>query len=462
MATAAHNAGHGSVPSLGPERPVVWPRRVRHKLSNGLEIVMVESHTIPKFTAELYFRSGNAVAPVPGLADMTATVARTGTARRTSRQIEEDLRRWGADLSTGSGADTSAISFSGLSEFSKPLIELAAEIAREAAFPEDQVVRERRQKVEELRIARTTPGFLAAERLRKTLFGAHPYANYAPTEKQVEAYSREALMAYYRDYYRPGNALLVAVGEFSPDALIAEIESALGDWTGTPPAVPAQPAPNAARARRVYLVHVPGAVQAEILIGNMAITRKNPDWLKLGLANNIFGGAFNSRLVMNIREQKGYTYSPRSGVNSLRQYGFFTVSAAVRNDVVAASLTEIFYELDRIRSLPVADGELADAIQYMSGVFSLGLGTQDGIAGQLGTVLLNDLPDDYLETYRERVRKLTSADVLDAARKYFDSPNVQIVIAGDREAIAEQAALFGEVETFDAQGEQIGNGARSN
>ena len=142
-------------------------------------------------------------------------------------------------------------------------------------------------------------------------------------------------------------------------------------------------------------------------------------------------------------------------MHPLRQHGFFTVSAAVRNDVVAASLTEIFYELDRMRSLPVEQVELADALHYMTGVFSLGLGTQDGIAGQLGTVLLNDLPDDYLETYRERVRKLTSADVIDAARKYFDSAHAQIVIAGDRGAIGEQAALFGEVETFDAQGNRI-------
>jgi len=455
MATAAANPVHGTVPPLGPERPVVWPRRVRHKLSNGLEIVLVESHTIPKFTAELYFRSGNAVAPIPGLAEMTATVARTGTSRRTSRQIEEDLRRWGADLSTGAGADTSAISFSGLSEFSKPLIDLAAEIAREAALPDDQVVREKRQKIEELRIARTTPGFLAAERLRKTLFGAHPYANYAPMEKQVEEYSREALLSFYRSYYRPAGALLVAVGEFVPEKLIAEIESAMGDWTGAPPAMAAKSPIPAAQGRRIYLVNVPGAVQAEILVGNMAITRKNPDWLKLALANNIYGGAFNSRLVMNIREQKGYTYSPRSAMHPLRQHGFFTVSAAVRNDVVAASLTEIFYELDRMRSLPVEQLELADALHYMTGVFSLGLGTQDGIAGQLGTVLLNELPDDYLETYRERVRRLTSADVIDAARKYFDSAHAQIVIAGDRGAIGEQAALFGEVETFDAQGNRI-------
>ena len=237
--------------------------------------------------------------------------------------------------------------------------------------------------------------------------------------------------------------------------MFADIERVFGNWTGAPPAMHPQPAPPAAQSPRVHLVHVPGAVQSEILVGNMAITRKSPDWLRLALANNIYGGAFNSRLVMNIREQKGYTYSPRSGSHALRQHGYFSVSAAVRNDVVAATLTEIFYELDRMRSLPVEAMELADALHYMTGVFSLGLGTQGGIAGQLATVLMNDLPDDYLETYRERVRALTAGDVMLAARKYFDSAHAQIVIAGDRAHIGEQAALFGDVETFDAQGNKI-------
>jgi zinc protease len=455
MASPASKSPRSEVPALGPERPVVWPRRFRHKLSNGLEVVLVEAHTIPKFTAELYFLSGNAAAAAPGLAEMTSTVARTGTAKRSSRKIEEDLRKWGADLSTGAGADTSAIGFGGLSEFSRPLLELAVEIAREAAFPAEQFEREQRQKVEELKIARTTPGFLASERIRKVLFGAHPYANFAPSEAEVEAYTLDGLVAFYREHYRPSGALLVAVGDFSAEKMIADIESILGDWSGAPPALGAQAAPPPAKSRRVHLVHVPGAVQAEILVGNMAITRKHPDWLRLALANNIYGGAFNSRLVMNIREQKGYTYSPRSGMHPLRQYGFFTVSAAVRNDVAAATLTETFYELDRMRSLPVEAGELADALHYMTGVFSLGLGTQGGIASQLSTVLLNDLPDDYLETYRERVRALTATDVLEAARKYFDSAHAQIVIAGDRAAIETQAALFGDVDVFDAQGNKI-------
>ncbi len=458
MTAAGPAMGMSGVPPLSAERPVLWPKRVRARLANGLEVILAESHSVPKFTGELFLRSGNAAVAesAPGLAEMTATVVRTGTAKRTSRQIEEDLRRIGADLSSGAGADTTAISFSGLSEFAAPLLALVSELAREASFPEGEFERERRQKLEEVRIERTTPGFLAGERLRKVLFGAHPYAHVSPSETQVTAYRREDLLTVYKEHYLPGNALLLLVGDFQPDEMLRQIENTFRGWTGPKPPGKTAAAPPQLRGRRVYLVHVPGAVQAQILAGCPAITRKHPDWLRLGLTNSIYGGAFNSRLVMNIREAKGYTYSPRSGVNALREHGYFSISAAVRNEVVAASLTEIFYELDRMRSLPVPGDELADARNYLSGVFSLGLGTQDGLLGQLATVAMNDLPEDYLETYRDRVRALTSDDVLGAARAYFDSANMQIVVVGDRALIEAQAGLFGEVEVYDAQGNRIG------
>lgn len=457
MAAAPTSEPRAVAPALGPERPVVWPQRTRSTLANGLEVVLVESHTVPKFTAQLLFRSGNAVAArqAPGLAEMTAAVVRTGTESRASRQIEEDLRRMGADLSTGAGADSSAISFSGLAEFSAGLLELVADLAQHASFPAEEFERERRQRLEELRIERTTPGFLAGERLRKVLFGAHPYALVAPTEAQVEAYRREQLVEFYGEHYQLGNALLVAVGDFSAAEMLRQIEQVFRDWPPGKPGERQDPAPPQIRGRRVYLVHLANTVQAQLLVGNRAITRQHPDWHRLALANSIYGGAFNSRLVMNIREQKGYTYSPRSSIHALRQHGYLSIHAAVRNAVAAAALTEIFYELDRMRALPVSAEELSDARNYLSGIFSLGLGTQEGLAGQLATVHLNNLPEDYLETYRDTVRALTAADVQAAARRYFDSAHAQIVVVGDRGEVAEQAALFGEVEIYDAQGNRL-------
>ncbi len=453
MATQAQRPA-SSVPDLAPEREVRWPKRAKTKLANGLEIILLESHTIPKFHGELYFRSGNAAAASRGtaLAEMTATMVRTGTLKHSSREIEELLRGLGADLSVSAGQDTSAISFAGLSDHAEPLLQVVNELAREATFPAAEFERERRQKLEEIKLERTQPGFLASERLRKVLFGTHPYALISPTEQQVAAYAREELHSVYRDFFTPENAILILVGDFGPAAALKTAEKVFGDWSGKKPSAQESPKPPVPKGRRVYLVDLPGSVQTQIICGCHSINRKHPDWIKLGLTNSLYGGAFNSRLVMNIREDKGYTYSPRSAVNPLRQYGYFSVSAAVRNDVVAASLTEMFYEIDKLRSLPVPEAELVDAQNYLTGVFSMGLATQSGLLSQISTLALNDLPDEYLETYREKVRALKPDDVLSAARTYFDSANMQIVVVGDRKQIESQAALFGELECFAASG----------
>ncbi len=451
-----------NAPSLGPERPVAWPKRTVRTLSNGMQVVLAESRAFPKISAQLFFRSGNAVVAHsnPGIAGMTATVVRTGTASRTSRQIEEDLRRMGADLGSHAGADTSAISVSGLAEFSRQLLELMADLAQNASFPEDEFERERRQRFEELRIERTTPGFLANERFRRVLFGEHPYAIIAPSEEHVASYRREQLADYYRKHYVPSGSLLAIVGDFVADAMLDEVEKIFGAWKAPAADAVAFPAPPRHSGRKVHVVHLPGTVQTQIVLGNLGITRRDPDWYRVVLANSIYGGAFHSRLVLNIREQKGYTYSPRSGNNALREYGYFTVHAAVRNDVVAATLAEIFYEMDRMRSLPVTTEELESARNYLSGVFSLGVATQDGVLGQLSNVYLERLAENYLETYRARIHELTAADILSAARRHFDSKNSEIVVVGDRDQVFEQAALFGDVTEYTAQGQEVVSGRR--
>jgi zinc protease len=451
-----------NAPSLGPERPVAWPKRTVRTLSNGMQVVLAESRGFPKISAQLFFRSGNAVVAHsnPGIAGMTATVVRTGTTSRTSRQIEEDLRRMGADLGSHAGADTSAISVSGLAEFSRQLLELMAELAQNASFPEDEFERERRQRFEELRIERTTPGFLANERFRRVLFGEHPYAIIAPSEEHVASYRREQLADYYRKHYVPSGSLLAIVGDFAADAMLDEVEKIFGAWKAPAADTVKFSAPPRHSGRKVHVVHLPGTVQTQIVLGNLGITRRDPDWYRVVLANSIYGGAFHSRLVLNIREQKGYTYSPRSGNNALREYGYFTVHAAVRNEVVAATLAEIFYEMDRMRSLPVTTEELESARNYLSGVFSLGVATQDGVLGQLSNVYLERLAENYLETYRARIHELTAEDILAAARRHFDSRNSEIVVVGDRDQVFEQAALFGDVTEYTAQGQEVVSGRR--
>lgn len=457
MAAPDVSTNAAQLPPLAPERPVVWPPRTVRTLANGMKVVLVELHTVPKLEGQLLIRSGNAAASqvACGLAEMTASVLRAGTHSRTEREIEEELRRIGANLNCSAGTDSSGISFDGLSEFSNDLLALAADLAMNASFPQAEFERERRQKIEELKIERTTPGFLAGEHMRRVLFSGHPYAQVAPTIEQAEAYTREQLVAFHREHFVPENALLILAGDFSTEKIFAQVEAAFARWPAARRKEPDFPALAPLRGRRVHLVHFPGAVQTQVLTANRAITRHHPDWFALTLANAIFGGAFHSRLVINIREQKGYSYSPRSNVTALRHHGFFSVHAAVRNDVTAATLAEMFYEMDRMRALPVSDEELRDAQNYLAGMFSLGLATQEGLAGQLATVYLNDLPEEYLERYRERIRALTKDHVLAAARKYFDSANAQMVVVGDREVVGEQAALFGDVEVCDVNGKRI-------
>ena len=444
-------------PGLGPERPVVWPPRTVRRLANGLQVVLVESHGVPRVAFELIVRSGNAATALssPGLPEMVAATVRTGVARRTRRQIEEDLRRMGGELGTGAASDSSSIMVDGLAESARPLVELVAELAREATFPADEFERERRQRIDALRIERVTPGFLASERVRAELFGAHPYGIVSPTEGQVEAYRLDDLRDFYSRNYLPSNALFIGVGDFSSGRMMDDIERALAPWKGGEATAFIDPPLESLLGRKVHVVHLPGTSQASVIVANRAITRRHPDWTRLGVTNAIYGGAFHSRLVANIREQKGYTYSPGSQVHPLRRHGWFATQAAVRNEVVAATLTEMFYEMDRMRALPVEDGELAEIQNYLSGVFSLGVATQPGLRGQLATVYLNELPEDYLETYRERVRAVTKEQVLAAARKWFDSPNSLIVVVGDREQVGEQAALFGKVQYWDASGKPV-------
>lgn len=456
-AAPSHPAIPVAAPALGPERAVAWPPRTVRTLQNGMQVVLVEQRTFPKIGVELFFRSGNALVArtSPDIAELTSRVIRTGTTSRTSRQIEEDLRRMGASLGTTAGADASAIAISGLSEFAEPILAMIADLAQHASFPPPEFERERRQRIEELKIERATPGFLASERFRRVLFADHPYATVAPTEAQLESYKVENLDTFYRENYVPSNALLIAVGDFSSPALLASIEKIFSGWKSVPAPEFSADLKSPAHGRSIGLVHLPGAVQTEILLGNLALNRQSPDWHRAVLANTIFGGAFNSRLIANIREQKGYTYSPRSGFHALRHAGYFSVHAAVRNDVVAATLAEIFYEIDRMRSLPVTDAELSDAINYLSGTFSLGVATQNGLLGQLSTVYLDRLPENYLETFRDKVRALGVADVLAAARRYFDSPNARIVIVGDRAQVEPQAVLFGDVKVWDTHGHAL-------
>jgi predicted Zn-dependent peptidase len=257
--------------------------------------------------------------------------------------------------------------------------------------------------------------------------------------------SRESLKQFAASHYLPNNAHLILVGDLQPSSMFEEVQKAFAGWKpGNPPPLESPPLPQRDK-RQIYFVDRPGSVQSTIIVGAVAPPRKSPDYIPLRTANMIFGGSFYSRLTRNIREDKGYTYSPFSVADLRRRAGAFYTSAAVRNEVTGPTILEMLYELDRMRVLPVTKEELDSAKTYSVGTFALELESQGSLANRINAIYTDELPRDFLSTFREKVDALTPADIRKMAARYFDTYRGAIVIVGDYGQVKDQVAPFGNV-----------------
>jgi len=445
-------------PGPGPARPLNLPKLTEKKLSNGLTVVLAPLANIPKVTAILTFRAAGAAADREahaGIAQIAASVASEGTDTRSSKQIKEELRSIGGSLSLRSDNDSTSILASSLSEFSARMFDLMSDVAQHASFPENELKLAKENTIQQIRAGRADPGFLANERFQKAVFGNHPYSFVVPDEKSINSLTRADLKTFLAKYYIPNNSHLIVVGDIEPNNMLAEIEKTFGSWkSGTVPPDD-NPALPSRDKRQIYFVNRPGSIQSAIYIGNASIPRKDKDYFALRTADTIYGGSFYSRLTRNIREEKGYTYSPFSLSNTQLKTGSFVAGAFVRNEVTGPTLLEMFYELDRMRVLPVTDEELKSAKEYSTGNFSVELASQSGLAGRINTVYTYELSKDFINEFRPRIEALKPADIQRAAAKYFDTYHAAIVIVGDYEKVKDQVTPFGEVTLFDAEGNLI-------
>jgi len=446
-----------SPPGPGPARPVNLPKITEKKLANGLTVVMAPLPNVPKITALLTVRAGQATGREkhPGIAQIAAAVANEGTDTRTSKQLKEELRSIGGTLDLSTNQDATVMSASALSEFSPRMLELMSDVIQHPSFPDSELALSKSNTIEGIRAGRADPNFLANERFQKIIFGDHPYGFVVPDEKSINALTRDDLKQFAATYYAPNNSFLVVVGDFTPDKLFAEIQKAFNSWKSRE--LPSEPTVAAApRAKRqIYFVNRPGSIQSTIYMGNVTIARKDKDYFAIRTADTIYGGSFYSRLTRNIREDKGYTYSPFSSSATMARSGYWVVGAAVRNEVTGPTLKEIFYEIDRMRSAPVTAEELDAAKAYSTGQFSVELASQAGLAGRINTVYLYDLPRDFISTFKPKIEALTTADIKMAATKYFDQSGFAVVIVGDYDKVKDQVATYGDVTLLDTEGNPI-------
>ena len=444
-------------PAPLPPRPISIPTSHETTLANGLTLVVVEDSRLPLVSYRLAFRVGGAFDPpaLPGLTDLLAGLMPEGTRSKTSKEIADEVARMGASLSAGANSDYTIVAASALSQFNDPIMDLLAEVALEPSFPENEVALAKQNTKESLRQQRAQPSFLASEMVSRVMFGEHPYSVVAPTPESIDRATREEFVSFHHSKLVPNNAVFIVVGNVKYEDILKRAESLFATWQRGEDVVANFPAPPVRTKRTAYLIDRPGSAQSNIVIANSGIIRTSPDYFPMLLMHTVLGANASSRLFMNLREDKGYTYGAYSNLDARRSAGTFRSTAEVRTPVTGDSLKEFFYELERIRNEPVSAKEIADAKSYLTGVFPIRLETQEGLTDQLVQIKMLNLPDDYLERYRDRVQAVTVEDIQRIAQKYVKPDEAALTVVGDGASVLEQMRPYSEdIEVYNTAGKR--------
>ena len=434
------------LPPYGPLKPFTQPAVQASKLANGLTVWLVPEPGFPKVAFTVAVRGGLSVDPAdrPGLASLLTDVLTQGTKTRTSRQIAEEMQGAGGDISASSRADSIFVQAEVLASRTDAALAVLADLLQNATFPEDEFEIARSNAADSLRAQEASPGFLGNRALYKALFGDHPYGTISATQASLAALTPADLRREYARRFRPDQALLVCVGDFDPARMNAAIQASLGKWTAPAgEAVPAPPAPPTSSPHAMFTLARPHSVQTTLMVAILGPARSSPDYAAVRVANAIYGGMFGSRVIRNVREDKGYSYSPFSFVTTRRTTGVIISQADVRNPVTGASLNELTYELNRMATTEPTEDELNTAHRFLVGNRAISLQSRASVASQLAALWVDGLPPDELGRESERFEKVTAKDVAEVGRKYFPAERATVVAVGEQHVIGSQLTLFG-------------------
>lgn len=443
LATDASESGRESLPHGSKEPKFQLPPIQRTRLSNGMEVLLVEKHELPLVNLHLLFSSGRAEDPAdkPGLAEMTAAVWDEGTQKRTAEQIADELAGMGATLSVGADWDSTNVRLFTLKRHLAKALNVYVDVLRNPAFPQQELDRQRLAVLGRLTQVRNEPLALAPMAVNQLLYGAeHPYGHPQLGNPAVlRQMSSDELKNFHAATYRPEQAGLIAVGDITMAELTAALEPSLGEWKSAAGDLPEKKFPSVPPSKPTSLVLIdkPGAAQSVIEVALVGTMRKSPDYFPLSVMNAVFGGQFSSRLNLNLREQKGYTYGARSMFEwRVREAGPFVGSTSVQTAVTAAALTEFLKELDgMVGARPVEAKELDFCQKYITRGYMSSFETASQVATQLETLFTYKLPDDYFNTVVPNVEAVTTDDVMRVAKKYLALDRLSIVVVGDRKTI---------------------------
>lgn len=448
------------MPEPGPQPEVDFPEVQRFTLSNGLPVWLVERPGVSLVTLQLLMPAGAVADPsdLPGLASLTAAMLTEGTTNRSATQIAEELDFLAANLNAGTGRETAVVTLTTLARNFEPALDLFADVVINPAFQPADWQRIQQQRLTSLLQSLDQPAAIAGQEFARIVYGEHPYGRpLQGTPESVQTISPEDLRTFHRTHYSPMNANLVVVGDVDDDALRHQLEAELGGWQGgaAPPFV-SPPSPPS-QATRVYLIDKPGAAQSEIRIGHEGVARDHRDYFPLLVLNALLGGDFSSRINMNLREDKGYTYGASSSFQMGRIAGPFVTGAAVQSAVTKESVVEFMRELQEIRTTrPPSAEEVERTRTALVRREPLRLETNAQIASRLTDLIHFRLPPGYFDDYTDRIAAVTVEDVHRVAREHLDPDEIAIVIVGDRATIEQDLRTLGyPVEVVAIQGTPV-------
>jgi predicted Zn-dependent peptidase len=430
------------LPDLVPDSKIKLPKQAERTLDSGLTVIAIRRAAVP--LVELRLRVPFGRAPLPRATLLSQSLF-TGTGTMSSVDIAAELQTVGGGLSAGLDPDRLLVTGNSLASGLDRMLEILAAVLTDPTYPAEEVATERDRLVDHIQVAETQPAHLARKALLKQMFGRHPYAVQTPEPEQVKGVRPGQLRALHADRVRPDGAVLVLVGDLSPEKAIDAAEKALGGWigpgkdAGIPPTPALEPGP-------LLIVDRPGAVQSSLRMALPAVPRTDPDYAALQLANLVFGGYFSSRWVENIREDKGYTYGPHTSIEHFVAGSALVVAAEVATEVTGPAMLETLYELGRIASLPPGEEELEQARRYGLGTLRLGMSTQAGLAGLASMYASFGLRLSFLTEHSAALASATREQVAEVAARYLAPSGAVAVVLGDAEQIEGRLAALTPVE----------------
>ena len=432
-------------PEAGEPPPFRLPPRTRFALPNGLRATLVPWGAIPKALVRVVVRAGGLDEPpgASGLAVLTARYLKEGADGLGAGALASRIAGFGGRLEAHAGDDDLALGVQVLSESVPDALRLLAGVAARPRLPEGELERLRAELLRELAVAATQPETLALRRFHGALYGGHPYARVLPDAAEVEALEIGGVRRFAAEELGAARAHVYVAGRFGAEAAERALREAFADWPAGPPPRIDPPSPRSERA--ILLDDRPGAEQSTIRLGLPVPDPSHGDYLPLTVADTLLGGAFMSRITRNLREDKGYAYSPRSSVGVRYRDAWWMQAADVTTAETGASLREIFAEIDRLRAEPPDAAELEGIQRFMAGSLLVRSATPAGLLGQIGFLDFHGLGDDYAERYADRVRAVTPEDVRRLAEAYLRPEAMTIAIAGDASAIRAEIEPFGPI-----------------